>query len=583
MTEEKKTNTSKSNESKDMYKDIELMLQSMMLDMEEEEFPTNDKKISSKKIEINEENKECEIDFEQFKDNNDLFNYSNENSNINQKNFMKFYPSFINKNASQTFQNENDVNKLKKKIIYQSMINEQNLKTNSDNSTFNNWEKFINLNQNIFNNNITFPILYNNNINIFVNKNLNNSNNNNNLNNIPYKKIFKNKPLSNKQLSSLHLDIYLNDLENLLKKENNIDINIFKTIKKDFPLLIKTQNGSKILQKYLQTTSNQVIHLIFIEIIDKLISLLQDQNASSFCLKLFCYLDINDTFNYLNIVTNNIIQLSMNKIATYGIQFIIEKLYSSNEKLMILRPIKMNLLKLALDIYATHVIEKILMTFEFEYCIDIYNFIIENLIFLSNHVNGLCLVKQTLVLQNKKEYYQIIKKTLIERSFELIENPYGNYALQTVIDHWSHDDIIEIFKKFFGNCSELSVLKYSSNVIEKCLMKSEIFLNYFIQETCIEKKSIGILIKNAFGNYVIQTALKSSKGKAKMILINSIENNLGILGDKKLINKWKNIITLNIQNNVNNSNNVNNYYFLNKNFNCRSLIKSNNINVNKEI
>ena len=163
--------------------------------MEEEEFPTNDKKISSKKIEINEENKECEIDFEQFKDNNDLFNYSNENSNINQKNFMKFYPSFINKNASQTFQNENDVNKLKKKIIYQSMINEQNLKTNSDNSTFNNWEKFINLNQNIFNNNITFPILYNNNINIFVNKNLNNSNNNNNLNNIPYKKIFKNKSL----------------------------------------------------------------------------------------------------------------------------------------------------------------------------------------------------------------------------------------------------------------------------------------------------------------------------------------------------------------------------------------------------
>ena len=582
MTEEKKNNTTKPNESKDMFKDIELMLQSMMLDMEEEEFPNaNDKKIPSKKIEINEENKECEIDFEQFKDNKDLFNYSSDNSNINQKNFMKFYPSLINKNSTQIFQNENDVNKLKKKIIYQSMINEQNLKTNSDYFSYNNWQKCNNVNQNLFNNNISFPIYYNNNINIFVNNNLNNPNNNNNLNNTHFKKIFKNKPLSNKQVS-FHLDIYLNDLENLLKKENSIDLNIFKTIKKDFPYLIKTQNGSKILQKYLQTTSNQVIHFIFTELIDKLILLLQDQNASSFCLKLFCCLDLNDRFNHLNLITNNIIQLSMNKIATYGIQFIIEKLYSSNEKLMILRPIKMNLLKLALDIYGTHVIEKILMTFEFEYCIDIYNFIIENLIFLANHVNGLCLVKQTLVLQNQKEYYQIIKKTLIERSYELIENPYGNYALQIVIDHWNHDDIIEIFRKFFGNCTELSVLKYSSNVIEKCLMKSEIFLNYFIQETCIEKKSIGILIKNAFGNYVIQTALKSCKGKAKMILINSIENNLGILGDKKLINKWKNIISLNIQN-VNNSNNVNDYYIFNKNYNYRSDIKSNNVNVNKEI
>ena len=253
---------------------------------------------------------------------------------------------------------------------------------------------------------------------------------------------------------------------------------------------------------------------------------------------------------------------------------------------MILRPIKMNLFKLALDIYGSHVIEKILMTYEIEYCIDIYNFIIENLIYLSNHVNGLCLVKQTLVLQNKKEYYQIIKKTLIERSYELIENPYGNYALQIVIDHWSHDDLIEIFQKFLGHCTELSLLKYSSNVIEKCLMKSEIFLNYFIQETCIEKKSIGILIKNGFGNYVVQTALKSSKGTAKMILINSIENNLGILGEKKLINKWKNIISSNIDYNINNNiiNNVNNINQKNdkKDKTC-SPTKSNNDNINKKI
>ena len=59
-----------------------------------------------------------------------------------------------------------------------------------------------------------------------------------------------------------------------------------------------------------------------------------------------------------------------------------------------------------------------------------------------------------------------------------------------------------------------------------------------------------MLIKNNFGNYVIQTALKYSKGKVKMILINSIENNLGVLGDKKLINKWKNIISSNVQINI---------------------------------
>ena len=47
----------------------------------------------------------------------------------------------------------------------------------------------------------------------------------------------------------------------------------------------------------------------------------------------------------------------------------------------------------------------------------------------------------------------------------------------------------------------------------------------------------------------IITALKSfskgkGKGKGKLILINSIQNNLGILGEKKLILKWKNILSL---------------------------------------
>ena len=71
-----------------------------------------------------------------------------------------------------------------------------------------------------------------------------------------------------------------------------------------------------------------------------------------------------------------------------------------------------------------------------------------------------------------------------------------------------------------------------------------------------------------------------------MILINSIENNLGILGEKKLINKWKNIISSNIDYNINNNiiNNVNNINQKNdkKDKTC-SPTKSNNDNINKKI
>ena len=68
---------------------------------------------------------------------------------------------------------------------------------------------------------------------------------------------------------------------------------------------------------------------------------------------------------------------------------------------------------------------------------------------------------------------------------------------------------------------------------------------YFIKEISSDDNSIILLMKNNYGNYVIQTALRASKINKQIqnILINSMKNNLVNLNDKKLINKWKIIIT----------------------------------------
>ncbi len=50
------------------------------------------------------------------------------------------------------------------------------------------------------------------------------------------------------------------------------------------------------------------------------------------------------------------------------------------------------------------------------------------------------------------------------------------------------------------------------------------------------------LMKNNFGNYVVQKALKISTGAPKLKLIVSILKNIEKIGDKKLIIKWRNIV-----------------------------------------
>ena len=345
---------------------------------------------------------------------------------------------------------------------------------------------------------------------------------------------------------TIQIELYLSELDKYLQLIGYINYNIFNNIKQQLCHLIKTQTGSKILQNYLKNTPPQIIHLLYNEINTKLNILLLDPYANYFCLKLFCFLNENDRISFLSLIVKNISIFSTNKIATYPIQYIVTHLNTKTEMQIIIHQINKNLMKLALDIYGTHVIEKILISFDKELCSEIFNFITENFIFLSNHVNGLCLVKKILIIQYQNNSYSNLKEIIINKCSELIENPYGNYALQIVIDNWNNNDLFDIFKQFFGHLTELSSMKYASNVIERFIEKNEEFLNEYILEICVKKNTIGTLIKNSFGNYVIQTALKHSKGKFKIILINSIENNINFLNDKKLIHKWKNIISSNL-------------------------------------
>lgn len=69
--------------------------------------------------------------------------------------------------------------------------------------------------------------------------------------------------------------------------------------------------------------------------------------------------------------------------------------------------------------------------------------------------------------------------------------------------------------KLRNKLSQLSIQKFSSNVIEKCLEKADTKVrNLYIEELALSDKLSG-LIRNSYGNYVVQKALKIGFGKEK--------------------------------------------------------------------
>jgi hypothetical protein len=84
--------------------------------------------------------------------------------------------------------------------------------------------------------------------------------------------------------------------------------------------------------------------------------------------------------------------------------------------------------------------------------------------------------------------------------------------------------------KLRNKLSQLSIQKFSSNVIEKCLEKAdEKTKSLYIEELSHSDKLSGNLkfiitlclglIRNSYGNYVVQKALKIGVGKDKQALI----------------------------------------------------------------
>ena len=126
--------------------------------------------------------------------------------------------------------------------------------------------------------------------------------------------------------------------------------------------------------------------------------------------------------------------ISKSRIGTYSLQVIIEHINNINQSEIILNAIKNDILDLSLDTYGCHVIEKIIMCFNEDLIGFIYEIAIESFMTLANNANGLCIIKIIMIDASKKETIEKLKKLIIDNCMYLIENPYGNYTIQIVLE-----------------------------------------------------------------------------------------------------------------------------------------------------
>ena len=340
---------------------------------------------------------------------------------------------------------------------------------------------------------------------------------------------------------NLKLEMLIYEMKKLLLKYEKIDYYIFSKLQGNIISIIKTHKGSRIFQNYLKNTQCEILHQILLEILPQLSELLINPYANYFCKKFFTFLNQKDRIEFLTNIKSSLYFLCTNNIGTYPIQGIIEYLGSKAEKNIIINEIKFKIKELCIDPYGAHVIEKILSCFEEENIVIIYKYISDNFLLLAYDSNGICIIKKIVSFIHKKKLHENIKSIVKENSMEIIKHTYGNFIIQSIIENWDSNEVKEIMNLYINNLIDLSLEKFASNVIERFIEKDNEVLLKFINDLVISKRSLEVM-KDNYGNFVIQKALKLAFGPSKNILVIELYNNVDKLNNKKLILKWKSLI-----------------------------------------
>lgn len=110
------------------------------------------------------------------------------------------------------------------------------------------------------------------------------------------------------------------------------------------------------------------------------------------------------------------------------------------------------------------------------------------------------------------------------------------------MDKWPEQDYTPLVNKIKNKVAQLSIQKFSSNVVEKCLqMGDSSQKNDMVLKIASIDKLVTVM-RNSYGNYVVQKALYISNSDVKEALVDTIYSSIPEIQDKKIRAKWAQLL-----------------------------------------
>lgn len=308
--------------------------------------------------------------------------------------------------------------------------------------------------------------------------------------------------------------------------------------------LSKTQAGSKYLQRQLLKGQSVVVDLILEEIEQDIVQLMCDAYGNYLCSQAFQACSIQQRKRLLEKLSPKVAATACDKRGTHALQALIGLLTTPDEQDILARAISLHVIELCMDANGTHVIQRLLFCFTTPFNDFIYKAVVDHMLEVAHHPHGLCVLKKCISQAKTLGRHQaMLVEKLAEHALDLVQSPYGNYAIQHALEEWGGPPCTKVLQSLEGRMMQLSIQKFSSNVVDKIFCVAPPELRYRFIDELIHSDKMSVLVNSNYGHYVVKRALQLAEPPQVQALLDTISTNLAQLPNRRLRAKWEKVMS----------------------------------------
>jgi len=296
------------------------------------------------------------------------------------------------------------------------------------------------------------------------------------------------------------------------------------------------QHGSRFIQQKLETALQEEKQMVFDEILPSALDLMVDVFGNYVIQKFFEFGTEEHKVTLGNLLIGHVLSLSLQMYGCRVIQKALEVI-DTNLQVKLVKELEHNVMKCVKDQNGNHVIQKCIEKVPLRHVQFIVDAFKGQVFSLATHPYGCRVIQRILEYCNEENpsvrqpQQQPIVDELLDCTLRLVQDQYGNYVVQHVLEHGNVNEKKAIIQHLRGQVLQLSQHKFASNVVEKCVQYGPMEDKRLIVDEILagDAAALHIMMKDQYANYVVQKILDVVDERTRDRIIQAIKPQLPAL------------------------------------------------------